>query len=306
MEAVRRPITKHLAGCLLMLRIVDGIPLIGKPSVDRWEVTRRTLSGGHVELSARRAIDWREAEWCPEKARRDLIDKYGLAEVERREAEALADRQAANIERAARRAKTRVRHLCKVQGLDTLLTLTYRENMQDQARAWADLKEFVRRMRRALGSFAYVAVAERQARGAIHWHLAVHRLPMVMGASNGVKVKAFNVIRAIWRAVAGDGNIDVSRRRRASRKSPARIASYISKYVAKAFADTAKGVNRYSSSTGVELPRPDRFEVRAADLAELLGQVYADAWGGSLVMVSAWLCPYGDACYFAAESPGET
>jgi len=158
-------------------------------------------------------------------------------------------------------------------------------------------------MRRALGSFAYVAVAERQQRGAIHWHLAVHRLPVVMGASNGVKVKAFNVIRAIWRSVVGDagGNIDVARRRRSARKSSARIASYISKYVSKAFEDAAKGANRYSGSTGVVLPRPDRFEVRAETLADLLGQVYADAWGGSLSLVSAWLCPYGDAAYFAAE-----
>lgn len=290
-----------------MLRIIDGRAFIGQASADRWEVTRRVLSDGHVELSARRATDWREAEWDPEAARRDLIDKYGLAEVERQEAEQAAEREAANRERAARRAKTRVRHLAKVQGLDTLLTLTYRANMQDERLAWEHLKAFVRRMRAALGGrFAYVAVPERQARGAIHWHLGVHRLPAVLGAANGCKVKSFNVVRAIWRRVVGDdlgGNVDVSRRKRTAHKSAARVASYISKYVAKGFAEgDGDGANRYSASMGVQVPRPERCQVRAETLAELLGQVYGDAWGSGLRLVSAWVCPYGDAFYCAAES----
>lgn len=287
-----------------MLRIVDGIAYVGQPSPDRWTVRRRELGSGHVELSAQRCIDWREAEWDPLQARQELIDKLGEAEVLRRDEEAARDRAERNRERAARRAKTRVRHLCKVQGLDTLLTLTYRANMQDERQAWAHLKAFARRMRSALGSFAYVAVPERQKRGAIHWHLAVHRLPAKMAAANGVKVKAFNVIRAIWRSVVGDlgGNIDVSRRKRQSRKSPARVAAYISKYVSKAFGDgDGDGANRYSASMGVQVPSAEIREVRAETLAELCGLVYGDAWGGSLRLVSAWVCPFGDAFYVAAE-----
>ena len=114
---------------------------------------------------------------------------------------AAPDRREANRKRAARRAKTRVRRLCKVQGLDTLLTLTYRGLVDDLAVCKRHFKEFIRRLRRALGAFSYVAAFERQKRGAWHVHIACHRLPRTMAARNGVKVKSFNVIRAIWRSV---------------------------------------------------------------------------------------------------------
>lgn len=294
-----------------MLRIVDGIAFEGKASENRWSVSKRVLNSGQVELSARRCTDWHEVPYDPDW-RIHYAEKYGADNLARMDAEDAAAREAKSLAVAGRRAKTRVRHLCKVQGLDSLLTLTYRENMQDPVRAWADLKEFVRRMRSALGgSFAYVAVPERQARGAIHWHLAVHRLPSTMAAKGGVKVKAVSVVRAIWLRVLGQvngepsrGNIDVARRRRGvAGKSAAKIATYISKYVAKGFADgCAKGANRFSSSMGVCVPKPDRLELRADSLAELCAQIYGDAWGGDLRLVGCWVCPYGDAIFFAAES----
>lgn len=293
-----------------MLRIIDGLAFEGKPSADRWEVSRRVLGPGQVELSARRATDWEEVPFDPDWRERCLAE-YGPDWLARCDAEDEARRAAVSAAVAGRRAKSRVRHLCKVQGLDTLLTLTYRENMQDPARAWADLQAFARRMRTALGGrFAYVAVPERQARGAIHWHLAVQRLPSTMWARGGVKVKSVSVIRAIWLRVLGQvngessrGNIDVSRRRRTAQKSCAKIATYIAKYVAKGFADgCAKGANRFSASMGVVVPKPERWEVRADSLAELCASIYGDAWDGALRLVGAWVCPYGDSVFFAAES----
>lgn len=286
----------------------------GESSPNRWQVTKRTLGGGHVELSIRRAVDW--VQWGTDGTddwRAYYADKYGADKLAKLEAEQAAEREAKNRERAARRAKTRVRHLCKVQGLETLLTLTYRENMQDPARAWKDLKEFVRRIRRTLPGFAFVAVPERQARGAIHWHLAVHRLPAVLGARNGVKVKSFNVVRAIWASVVGKvgdqsgGNVDVSRRRRSAQKSAAKVAAYISKYVSKGFGDDAlTGAHRYSSSQGIVVPRPERRELLAESLAEVCGLVYGDAWGGELRLCGCWVCPFGDGAYFAAEAMAES
>jgi len=58
-------------------------------------------------------------------------------------------------------------------GADHLVTLTYRDNVEDRERVLTDLE----RMRRMLSSIGYpmpyVAVLECQKRGSIHPHLAV-------------------------------------------------------------------------------------------------------------------------------------
>lgn len=50
------------------------------------------------------------------------------------------------------------------------VTLTYAENMADNSRLTPDLRRFFKRMRSLYGSFEYVYVKERQARGAWHVH----------------------------------------------------------------------------------------------------------------------------------------
>ncbi len=160
------------------------------------------------------------------------------------------ERKFANLERAARRAATRVRHLCKVAGVDTLLTLTYRENMRDWSTLKRHMKEFNRRMSKLIPGWFYVSAFERQDRGAWHAHMAVHRLPPELAAKGGVRVKSFNVVRAVWRAVTGElgGNIDVQSRKRNSRRAPSRIAAYLSKYMTKAFADGDAWSNRFRAT----------------------------------------------------------
>lgn len=86
---------------------------------------------------------------------------------------------------AAKRAKQQVRLRCKAIGADRMITLTYRENMQDKARLKCDFDSLRRRLG-ALGGFQYVAVAERQQRGAWHLHVAVR------GRQN------YRVLRSIW------------------------------------------------------------------------------------------------------------
>lgn len=137
---------------------------------------------------------------------------------------------------SARRARRAVRLRCKSLGLDTLLTLTYRENVQDRARVLRDWKEFVRRLRRVLPSFAYVCVLEKQKRGAIHLHFACKRLPREF-QREGVRVKSYPLILSIWRSVTGSagGSFRCSRGKRG--RSPLQIAKYISKYIGKALED---------------------------------------------------------------------
>jgi hypothetical protein len=52
--------------------------------------------------------------------------------------------RAANLDRCIRRAKANLRRKVMAAGLDHLLTLTYRENITERWRAWADFERFVR------------------------------------------------------------------------------------------------------------------------------------------------------------------
>jgi hypothetical protein len=165
----------------------------------------------------------------------------------------LLNRAADNKERATRRARTKVRRLAKFKGLTTLLTLTYRENMQDRERMARDLDVFIKRVRRVVSGFEYIAVFERQKRGAWHAHIAVKRV-LSHYLSRGNLVRSYDLLRSMWRGVVGadNGNVDVSRNRRVQR-SASKLAAYLSKYIGKEFGQAEKHVNSYSAS-GRALP----------------------------------------------------
>jgi len=71
-----------------------------------------------------------------------------------------------NEQRAARRAKSAIRKKVLSFGLDHLLTLTYRDNVTDFDQASADLARFLRLVKGQTPNFPYVAVPDKQARGA--------------------------------------------------------------------------------------------------------------------------------------------
>lgn len=78
-----------------------------------------------------------------------------------------------NRDRAERRARSRLRQLILATRADHLVTLTYRGNVTDFERACRYLRKFVRIVKARKTDWTYIAVAERQQRGAWHWHLAV-------------------------------------------------------------------------------------------------------------------------------------
>ena len=175
----------------------------------------------------------------------------------------LLDKAAANRERSARRARTAVRRLCKVKSLDTMLTMTYRANVTDREVIRRHLDMAIKRIRRVIPGFQYVAVLERQKRGAWHAHLAVERVQSHY-LHQGVLVRSYDLLRAIWRAVVGElgGNIDVARSK-VARRSSARVAAYLSKYIGKGL-DAVEGGDSYSAS-GRALPRPVVIRHMGAD-----------------------------------------
>lgn len=65
------------------------------------------------------------------------------------------------------------------------ITLTYVGNFQDYDGARIDFQNFVRTMKRILGSFEYIGAKEHQGRGAIHFHLITFQPISEMIVSHG-------------------------------------------------------------------------------------------------------------------------
>ncbi|MDN7473476.1 rolling circle replication-associated protein [Burkholderia multivorans] len=93
-----------------------------------------------------------------------------------------------------------VRGRCKAIAADRMITLTYRENMQDESRLKRDF-DALRRQSLKRPSFRGVAVVCRQKRGALHVHMFVKERQSVQ------------VLRSAWRNVVGEdgGNVHILR-----------------------------------------------------------------------------------------------
>jgi hypothetical protein len=141
------------------------------------------------------------------------------------------------VDSSIQRTRKTIRQRCMAFKCDRLLTLTYRENMTDRERCQLDTATFIRKAQSAGLLPKYVAVPELQKRGAYHVHLAIRGyMPVV-------------TLRRIWRSVVGqdNGNVDISYQRRGS-LNPWRIASYLSKYIGKAVAQSQPGERTFWAS----------------------------------------------------------
>ena len=266
-----------------MHKIIGDTLYTRHPKPYAHELRIHDLGHGHLEAVVMPRYAWEEVGCLSPAALADHAAAQGSIwvdgawqEYKPTQAE-LLDRAALNRERSARRAKTKVRRLCKHKGLTTMVTLTYRENMTDRARMARDFDVFVKRLRRVIPDFQYVCVFERQKRGAYHAHIAVPRV-LSHYLHKGVMVKSYDLLRSAWRAVVGldGGNIDVARSKRVGR-SAARLASYLSKYIAKEFDQAIDAGDSYRAS-GRALPRAvvllsahQLLHEAAGDLVELLG-----------------------------------
>jgi hypothetical protein len=195
----------------------------------------------------------------------------------------------ANRDRSARRARSRLRQLILATRADHLLTLTYRSNVTDFERACEDLSKFVRIVRRLKPLWTYIAVAERQTRGAWHWHLAVRGRQDV------------GLLRSSWRRVVGDGNIDVAAARVARQAAPLALVRYLGKYLAKGFAeDRELNARRFRASLRIQVPTeslklPPEFRGKA--IAFAVQELYRTAGSVGFVWESndksaGWACSW--------------
>jgi hypothetical protein len=236
-------------------RIIDGIGYESNMSSTSYVVST-WHENGVLERSVRPSIDWVEVGPCPPLDQLDPV----------RDAQLIAEKAADALKRSARRAKTTCRRLIQSSGLMELLTITYRQNQPDRDLCKKHFKEWVRRMKKALGgTFTYVASFERQERGSMHVHLACHKLPRHV-EHKGVKIQSWRLGTEIWRSIVGKDNglCFVGGKTRfgspqGKTQSLAKIAQYVSKYILKDYEQFPSGSNRYSRSDTLELQKPTRI-----------------------------------------------
>lgn len=155
----------------------------------------------------------------------------------------LSEDRAKNEDRAVRRARSTMRRKILAFGLDHLLTLTYRANVTEFTQASGDLNRFIRLLKKHRPGFHYVAVPEKQERGAWHWHLAVKGRQDV------------DLLRTLWRKVVVEGNIDVQEPKSKGNRRLA-LVKYLGKYLAKGFELKLRELNghRFRASLGMKVP----------------------------------------------------
>lgn len=227
-------------------RVIDGTLYARETTPYAYDIRIHELGHGHTEATVLPRYAWSEVDNLSQFALADYAAAKGhiwsgggwvphvLSDQEKLE------RLTCNRERSTRRARTKVRRLCKAKGLSVMLTLTYQENMLDRDRMARDFDVFIKRVRRVSPGLQYVCVFERQKRGAWHAHIAVPRI-LSHYHHSGVLVRSYDLLRSMWRGVTGaGGNVDVSRNKRVGRSS-AKLASYLAKYIGKDIAAGGDG-----------------------------------------------------------------
>lgn len=255
-----------------------------------WVLKHRDFGNGHKEamLYQRHVDGWKTYErlmWAHTRAKR--------GEAEDREE---------SIKKSQARARANCRLTCKTMLVNSLWTLTYKANVQDRDLALKHMKEFIRRVRRIIPDFRYVWTLEHQARGAFHVHMATHSLPKVF-LQGGASVKSWDLMRRIWRSVTGEygGNFDEAKdrnkwhRKGSMQRSAAAIARYISKYIAKSFADDQDLNRKRWNHSDVTLPHAirERFSIDC-DATEMIKMAYAAV--GERITRTWW--DSGRQCFF--------
>lgn len=213
-------------------KLSDVVELIetGRSTGEAWYVKATEYATGDVDtVAVRLAAD-------------QSIQRKGAGGANRknRDKGAMDD---ATLNKSRARARKTVRQRLLQLEADHMITLTYRENVIDVEQAWKDFAKFNRLMRWKYGKrWQYVCVPERQERGAIHFHMAVHGYYHVQ------------TVRKLWRRVVGEGNIDISYKGRSGRNWNAKkMAGYLTKYITKN--DTVEfNKKRYSASSNIRPP----------------------------------------------------
>lgn len=301
-----------------IVNLPDGSRLLleGKVVPNAWDVYQKRCNG-HSELSFKPCIAWSESDSPPPSRWDDYIQQFDgekLAERLKEREKELEEKREKQREKNAQRAKSQCRWVIKSQGLNELLTLTYRDNQEDRDLCKKHFKEWVRRMKAALGGkFVYCASFEKQDRGAMHVHVACHKLPE-HGIRNGQKIKSWKLGTDIWRSIIGlsasgetgglcfvGGKTKNAGYRR--NLSLAKLAGYVSKYIMKDYAESPLEKNRYSRSDGLTLPKAVKTTYTGLSMGEMIDLCFECVQGDVIVSHSVTLDDYGAGRYWLVTEP---
>lgn len=222
-------------------------------------------------------IEAEKAHYKAYKAMKKSEERQAMTAEELASLEAFAKLE--NLSRAVRRARQQIRFHCRQLCVDHMLTLTYRQNVEDVEVLKKDWQEFVRLVRKSKPQWQFVACRERQDRGALHMHVAVKGRQDIA------------LLRKSWyQALGGDGNetgdatpgqVDVrgpSKRWGAKTTDwkVAKLAGYMTKYMHKAFEELdAKGSKRYWHSKGIEKPEVEKVWLASSSFVEAIKDTHA-------------------------------
>lgn len=261
-------------------RVIDGTLYARSVNPYAHDIRVHHLGHGHTEATCQPRYGWYEVDNLSPSALSDMAMCEGNIYVKGAWEPAPEESEASKLERVMRdrkrsagRARTKVRRICKARGLNTMLTLTYRENMEDRERMARDFDVFMKRLRRVLPGLQYVCVFERQKRGAWHAHIAVPRV-LSHYLHKGTLIKSYDLLRSVWLGVVGrdNGNCDVSRNK-AVKRSAAKLAAYMSKYIGKGF-EAATGEGDSYRASGRALPPPEVIRITGGISSVAVGEMF--------------------------------
>jgi len=140
-----------------------------------------------------------------------------------------------------------------------------------------------------------------QKRGAMHVHIACHRLPK-LAKYKGVKVKAWEVGTKIWRDIVGQNNgmcfVGGKTKFGGHRRNMglAKMAAYVSKYILKDFEEAPEESNRYSRSNGTDIGEVHKMRLHCT-YRELIEVTFECGEGDVLISLrpnifkdALWMC----------------
>jgi hypothetical protein len=187
-----------------------------------------------------------------------LVDEWGEVIQER----SIEKKEAANLDRANRRAKSRIKDYVIANDLGMMWTLTYageaRPDHSQRARVVGDVNAFMKRWRKAVErDFPYLYVLEEHKSGHLHVHLLV---PYFFFEHSR--------LMALW----GHGGVNFSRRAKGrSKRDRLRLSGYVTKYVAKQVGDNHDAYDhRYEVAKGFTPERRVSYFPSLADAFDAL------------------------------------
>jgi len=185
--------------------------------------------------------------------------------------------------RSASRAKARMRDACMMIRADTMMTLTFQENVTDLTAAWKAWHRFSRYLKKYHWATDYVIVHELQQRGALHFHVALR--------TQNAWMPYTSLIEAWRRAIKGVGSVKITRDLQCrERQRPVYIYGYLAKYLGKNFLAGEMNRKRYEISRGCPEPAEEiTFMPVGDDTPHALSRVLA--WHAGRKPMVTWTKP---------------